>query len=257
MTRQQSDPGDAPAPPGEAVDWAALRAAYEAGEETIAALCKRFAVTPTELAARRRAEGWPPRPCDLDRLAGLRRAQLRQRLLEKLAVLDAGRPPIDVEEVRVLYEESDVPNAEIRRRFSMSEHEFRNLRVDEGWTPRPQIADPGKARPKRKPPTVKLAVRLMRSLRRQITMLEDRVMSEDYEQSDADVRLMNGLARGLERIGKLAPDGGPGNAPDKGTDKAMEAEAADAEWMRDQLRQRLARLANRQGQGSLSSDDDS
>jgi hypothetical protein len=92
----------------------------------------------------------------------------------------------------------------------------------------------------------------MRSLRRQITMLEERVMSEEYRQDDADVRLINELARGVERIGRLAPD----KASDKAPDKAMEAEAADVEWMRDKLRKRLARLAERQRQGSLSERDD-
>ena len=256
MTRQPSEPGNEPATPDDAVDWAAVRATYEAGEETIAALCKRFFVTPTELAARRRAEGWPPRPCDLGRLRGLRRAQHRALLLEKLAAADADRPPVDVDAVRALYEETDVPNAEIRRRFRLSENEFRTLRVGQRWTARPQIADPGISRTGIEPPAVKLASRLMNSLRRQITMLEDRVMSDDYEQSDADVRLMNELARGVERIGKLAPDGEPGDAPDKAADKAMEAEAADAEWMRDKLRKRLARLAERQRQGRLSGGDD-
>ena len=206
MTRQQSDPGDEPAPSGEAVDWAGLRAAYEVAEEPIAALCKRFAVAPSELTARRRAEGWPARPCDLDRLRGLRRAQRRRALLDKLAAADADRPRLDIEKVRELYEDTDVPNAEIRRRFFLSEHGLRNLRVSQGWTPRPQIANPGGGRTGAKLVAVNLATRLMRSLRRQITMLEERVMADDYEQSDADVRLMNGLARGLRQIGKLAPD---------------------------------------------------
>ena len=189
MTRRPSEPGDAPPPlpppPGAATDWAELRAAYEACEETIAILCKRFVVTRREIAARR---------------------------------------------------------------------------LSEGWTAHPQIADPGRGRSGRNPTSANLATRLMRSLRRQIAMLEERVMSENYEQSDADVRLMNELARGLQRIGKLTPDSGPGNAsekaPDKAAEKAMEAEAADAEWMRDQLRKRLARLAERQRQGSLSEGDD-
>jgi hypothetical protein len=186
MTRQPSDPGDEP-PPGDAVDWTGLRAAYETGEETIAALCRRFAVTPTQLAERRRAENWPPRPCDLDRLRGPRRAQRRRQLLDKLAAIDAERPPVDVEAVRALYEDSDVPNAEIRRRFCLSEYEFRTLRRSQGWTPRPQIADPTGSRPGRMPPAANLAARLMRSLKRQVAMLEERVMSDDYEQNDADV----------------------------------------------------------------------
>jgi hypothetical protein len=132
MTSQQSDPGEKPEPSGEIAEWTALRAAYEAGEETIAALCKRFVVSPKELAARRRAEGWPARPCDLDRLRGLRRAQRRRALLDKLAAADADRPRLDIEKVRELYEDTDVPNAEIRRRFFLSEHGLRNLRVSQG-----------------------------------------------------------------------------------------------------------------------------
>ena len=260
MTRQPPDRDDAPATPDDDVDWAGLRAAYETGEETVAALCWRFRVAANQLAVRRRAEGWPARPCDLDRLRGLRRTQRRMQLVDKLAAIEAQRPPVDVEAVRALYEDSDVPKAEIRRRFGLSEHELKTMRVGEGWTPRPQIANPGNKRGARKPLAVNLAARLMRALSRQIAMLEDRVMSDDYEQTDADIRLMNGLAQSVERIGKLAPGGGPGTAPgkapDSGPDKAMEAEAADVEWMRDKLRKRLARLAERQRSRSDDDGDD-
>lgn len=46
----------------EAVDWEAVRRAYELSGESVAAIQRRFGVTPSQLRRRRVGEGWTTRP---------------------------------------------------------------------------------------------------------------------------------------------------------------------------------------------------
>lgn len=80
-------------------DWAAVRAAYLHGGESVAELCAAHAITTKMLYRRRAAEGWPPRSELRRRRAGPRPAggvdraalvrQLYLRFARQLAALDA------------------------------------------------------------------------------------------------------------------------------------------------------------------------
>lgn len=63
----------------EAVDWAAVRLAYDTRELTIFEICKQFGITPAKLRYRREGEGWINR-----RARVVQRADLINRMLKIL-----------------------------------------------------------------------------------------------------------------------------------------------------------------------------
>ena len=54
-------PGAGEPPPARAVDWPAVRQAYEDGEEPVRTILDRFKLTRSQFGYRRRKEGWPLR----------------------------------------------------------------------------------------------------------------------------------------------------------------------------------------------------
>ena len=63
----------------EAVDWAAVRLAYDTRELTILEICKQFGITPAKIRYRREGEGWINR-----RARVVQRADLINRMLKIL-----------------------------------------------------------------------------------------------------------------------------------------------------------------------------
>lgn len=253
------------------VQWRNVQLAYETTSERIGDICKRFGLSRRELARRRRAENWRKRGSAIADLATLRRDQARGRSGEAMpdhedlaTTLETAQSTIltasKILEVRRLYEAGEMPVRTIRERYGLTEHALRTLRKTGGWETRLRVADPtGSA-----PDTVasksnELARRLLKALGRQVVALETRTMREGYAPTPQDARLTDELARSAKRISQIVDQSatarGSANAragrsaTSNDEIKKEEAEAADVEWIRDQLQRRVAVLAQRTRSG--------
>lgn len=228
MDETSARAADRDAAAGPAVDWAAVRAAYEAGGESLAALRRRFGISDWHLRDRRQRENWPVRPADPRLLARLRQEQAAQRRAAEEA---AARWRIDWPDIRAAFEAGGEAIYDICRRFGVSVEEFRRRRDREGWLrqgPRPSGWRPA-------PGVDEIQARLRRILARQAAELEARLAAAPA--TEADLRMAEIQARALRQ---LAGPAAGGAAKRREAPRPMGEE--DVEWMREQLKQRLRQL---------------
>ena len=121
------------------VDWASVRADYEAGVDTIDEIMARHRITERDLILRRRTEGWTPRSSDPRRMARFRSEGAAKRRAEHEAA-EAARQ--DWPAIRAAYESGEATTHEICRRFDVSLERFQRRRDRDGWLRLPRRSAP-------------------------------------------------------------------------------------------------------------------
>lgn len=229
---------------GAPVDWAAVRRAYEAGAETVAAIARRFRLSQPKIRRRREAEGWPPR-----RSGPQARADAAQPLTA-----------VDWAAVRQRYEAGERPIPAILAEFGITGYALTKRRESEGWT----LRAPGARAAGRRagdPHGRQLAAQLLGVVDAALAQLQGRAAAGG-RLSLQDARMLGELARIMERT--MRPKTKAGSAAGGRGDRKRKAEAADAadleaadvEWMRAELKARLARLAASAGRAGSARGDD-
>jgi hypothetical protein len=109
------------APPS-AVDWAAVRLAYDTTETPLRILSEQFGFSLSTWHHRRRREGWTTR-------------RARAALAPK-PVLPKPRPAVDWAKVRFDYEKGEISVDDICARHRIGGHRLQKRKRDEGWEPR-------------------------------------------------------------------------------------------------------------------------
>ncbi|MDQ0324540.1 hypothetical protein J2R99_000389 [Rhodopseudomonas julia] len=199
----------------EEADWAAIRAAYEAGAEPLSAIRRRFHVSAGAIAERRRREGWTPRSSDLAAI-GRRRAAERE-----------GRAKAESEAGSAEGSTKSAPRG--RGDAAASSAGGAGARGD-GRKAGARGASRSKT-PERLPGRVE---RLLRLVDAELGRLEAR-FSREGEVDEKDVRLLSEAARMLDRAEALARKGGE-KAP---------SETDDQDWLRAELSRRIVSLKKR------------
>jgi hypothetical protein len=106
---------------------------------------------------------------------------------------DAG---IDRDALRRAYELTAEPVASLQQRFGLSPYRFQKLRIEGGWTPRPQIARPGPLQGHKPIGAEALDFRLSRLVAIGTGMLERKVADEGM--TEANARTLKELCRAQE-----------------------------------------------------------
>lgn len=150
-------------------------------------------------------------------------------------------------EARRLYEEGRVPVAQIRQRFALSIWQFRKWRETDGWRPRPRVATPGVRSPFHVGAVATLLLRARGLAERQIAALEERER-QNGRLTEEDMRglawvtqtlehLMNAGRKPTTRLKKKAT---AASDREKKNNNAGRERDDDLEWLRAELRRRLA-----------------
>ena len=108
--------------PARGVDWAAVRMAYETGDEPVRMIAERHGISSSAIDHRMRSEGWPMR-------------RDRARLAKGLESLPRNRL-VDWDVVRREYENGGFSIEEIRARHGISEGNLYRHKRHGNWLPR-------------------------------------------------------------------------------------------------------------------------
>ncbi|MCF1505641.1 hypothetical protein L0F51_17955 [Afifella sp. H1R] len=194
----------------EEADWAAIRAAYEAGAEPLSAIRRRFHVSAGAIAERRRREGWTPRSSDLGEIS-------RRRAVERAKA------------------ESEGWSGEGSTKIAAGGHADAAVSRAPGTVAQGSRRKAGaRARPRTPERPPGRVERLLRLVDAELGRLEQRFSGEG-EVDEKDVRLLSEAARMLDRAEALARKGG---------DKAP-SETDDQDWLRAELSRRIVSLKKR------------
>jgi hypothetical protein len=204
--------------------WAAIRQAYETSPETVRQLAARFRVSGGQIAYRRQRDGWTPRPSGIDSLRIVQAKRLAG-LSGSPTLPDANEPPIN-----------EPPLAEPEASDAAG-RAARSTRIDGSITHQRAIIR-----------------RLYAVTDAKLAAIEDRIAAKDSlagAAADREAREIAAILKTIEKLMELADalarparaaaDGDP--KPGSAARLAAAGIADDAERLRDDLAQRLARLA--------------
>ena len=182
------------------VDWAALRAAFEAGGTTTLGLADAFRVSPAALKARAKTEQWvPPRKPRADQKRSTKAAPKRPAP-KKAAPKPTGAKRSSVKPARE--NATAHPGSDAGRKKTAA---------------RPATASTHSTAQPSKPTSAKRSMRrrLMEAIEMQLERLERHVedhtdlSSSDYER---EARALNGLIKNIEAVSALDASGAPSRA---------------------------------------------
>jgi transposase-like protein len=152
----------------------------------------------------------------------------------------AAASAVDWNEVRRAYELSGESVASIRRRFGLTPHALRVVRVAEGWTPRPPIAKPGPLQGKKPVGSEALELRLSRLLAVGVAMLEKRLAEEGMTETNA--RTLTELVRAQEITMRSKRNEKAAKARETKKHDAGYDFRDDPAWLDAEIDRRIARL---------------
>jgi hypothetical protein len=155
--------------------------------------------------------------------------------------------------VRRDYELSDEPVSSIKRRWGLTDRQFRKMREGEGWTTRPQVARPGPLQGHKPVGSDALELRTSALLAVGLARLGRSISDEGFTEDNA--RRLTELCRAQGIFMRMTKSGRSGNVSkaarlggnNKKNDDAGTDFRDDPTWLRAQLEQEILRIRRARG----------